>query len=153
LGRRGARASREPRTGDGPLARLILDTTILVDAERGGGALDAAVGDDDDIAVAAVTVAELRLGVNLTKGRRRRRRELFMATVLDSIAIEAYDLDVAEAHATLLAHVRRTGTPRGAHDMIIAATALARSRQVVTLDLGGFAELPGVAVATTSVGA
>jgi tRNA(fMet)-specific endonuclease VapC len=148
LGRGTARASREPRAGDGdgPLARLILDTTILVDAERGGGALDAAVGDDDDITIAAVTIAELRLGVNLAKGRRRPRRELFVATVLDSIAIEAYDLEVAEAHATLLAHVRRAGTPRGLHDLIIAATALAHHRRVVTLDQGGFADLPGVTV-------
>jgi tRNA(fMet)-specific endonuclease VapC len=148
LGGGPARASRGPGAGDGdgPLARLILDTTILVDAERGGGALDAAIGDEDDITIAAVTVAELRLGVNLSKGRGRRRRELFIATVISSIALEAYDLEVAEAHATLLAHVRRASTPRGRHDLIIAAAALARDRRVVTLDRGGFADLPGVAV-------
>jgi tRNA(fMet)-specific endonuclease VapC len=146
LGPGAARTSREPRPGHGPLARLILDTTILADAERGGGALDAAVGDDDEIAIAAITVAELRVGVNLAKGRTRRTRELFNATTLSSIPIEAYDLDVAEAHATLLTHTRKSGTPRGAHDLIIAATALARDRRVVTLDRGGFVGLPGVSV-------
>jgi predicted nucleic acid-binding protein len=84
--------------------------------------------------------------VNLAKGRGRRKRELFIATVLSSIAIEPYDVDVAEAHATLLAHTRKSGTPRGLNDLIIAATALARGRRVVTLDHGGFADLPGVTV-------
>jgi len=37
-------------------------TTVLVDAERGGDALDETIGDSDDGAVAAITVAELRVG-------------------------------------------------------------------------------------------
>jgi tRNA(fMet)-specific endonuclease VapC len=119
----------------------------LVDAERGDDALDEAIGDSDDVAVAAITVAELRVGVELTKGRRRDKRERFVATVLGAVSIEPYDLEVAEAHAVLLAHVRKRGTPRGAHDLIIAATARAQTRQVVSLDRGGFAELPGVALA------
>jgi tRNA(fMet)-specific endonuclease VapC len=129
------------------VARLILDTSVLIDAERGGSVLDAAVGDADDVAIAAVTVAELRFGVHLAKGRRRQNREGFVAAILDAISIETYDVEVAEAHAVLLAHVRRAGTPRGAHDLIIAATALTRDRQVLTLDRDGFSALPGVAVA------
>src|SRR5438094_985598 len=37
------------------LARLILDTTVIVDAERRGGVLDDLIGDEDDVAMAAVT--------------------------------------------------------------------------------------------------
>jgi tRNA(fMet)-specific endonuclease VapC len=128
------------------LARLILDTSMLVDAERGGGGLAAAVADGDDVAVAAITVAELRVGVSLATGRRRKKRELFVAGVLDAVSVETYDLEVAAAHAVLLAHVRRVGTPRGTYDLIIAATGLARDRAVVTLDRRSFADLPGVAV-------
>jgi tRNA(fMet)-specific endonuclease VapC len=119
----------------------------LVDAERGGGALAETIDDGDDVAVAAITVAELRVGVRLASGRRREERERFVAAVLDAVSVEPYDLEVAEAHAVLLAHVRRKGTPRGAHDLIIAATARARERKVVSLDLGGFVELPGVSIA------
>jgi tRNA(fMet)-specific endonuclease VapC len=100
--------------------------------------------------VAAITVAELKVGVQLAKGRRRDKRERFVAAILDAVSIEPYDLNVANAHATLLAHVRRTGTPRGAHDLIIAATARAREREVVSLDRGGFVELPGVSIADSS---
>lgn len=129
------------------MARLILDTSTLIEAERGEGDLLESVNDVDDVAISAITVAELRVGVGLTKGRRRANRELFIASVLDAISIESYDLEVAEAHAQLMVHVRRAGTPRGAHDLIIAATALARDREIVTLDRRGFADLPGVAVA------
>jgi tRNA(fMet)-specific endonuclease VapC len=101
----------------------------------------------DDVAIAAITVAELRVGVSLSKGRRRAKREHFIASVLGAISVETYDLEAAAAHAELLARVSRAGTPRGAHDLIIAATALARDRQVVTRDRRGFADLPGVAVA------
>lgn len=119
----------------------------MVDAERGSGSLEEAIDDGDDVAIAAITVAELKVGVQVAKGRRREKRERFVAAVLDAVSIEPYDLDVADAHAALLAHVRRAGAPRGAHDLIIAATARARERQVVSLDEGGFAELPGVSIA------
>jgi tRNA(fMet)-specific endonuclease VapC len=117
------------------------------DPSRGGDSLSEAIDDGDDVAVAVITVAELRLGVQLAKGRMREKRAGFVAAVLDVVSVEPYDLEVAEAHAALLAHVRRTGSPRGAHDLIIAATARARERQVVSLDQGGFAELPDVFLA------
>lgn len=119
-----------------------------MDAERGGDSLSAAVDDGDDVAVAAITLAELKVGVQLAKGRRREKRERFVAAVLGAVSVEVYDLDVAEAHAALLAHVRRTGAPRGAHDLIIAATARARERQVVSSDRAGFVDLPGVSLAS-----
>ena len=122
----------------------------MVDAERGGDSLEQVVDDGDDVAVAAITVAELRVGVQLAKGRRREKRAHFVEAVLDAVSIEPYDLTVAEAHADLLAHVRRAGTPRGAHDLIIAATARAQERQVVSSDKGAFAELPGVSLASGS---
>jgi tRNA(fMet)-specific endonuclease VapC len=122
----------------------------LVDAERGGDLLEEVIDDGDDVAVAAITVAELRVGVHLAEGRRREKRERFVAAVLDAVSIEPYDLQVAEAHADLLAHVRQAGAPRGAHDLMIAATARAQERQVVSSDKGAFAELPGVSIPSGS---
>jgi tRNA(fMet)-specific endonuclease VapC len=66
--------------------------------------------------------------------------------VVATIPVLAYDLDVAEAHAVLLADVRAQGRPRGAHDLIIAATARASGRTVVTGDVGAFTGLPGVSL-------
>jgi tRNA(fMet)-specific endonuclease VapC len=118
---------------------------VLVDAERKGAAvLEELIGDTDDMAIAAISAAELAVGVELADGKRRARREAFVAAVLETVSIEDYDLDVAREHGALLAHTRRTGRPRGAHDLIIAATARARQREVVSTDLDGFAELPEV---------
>ena len=146
MGVRVRRAPRAPTHRGAVLARLILDTTILVAAERASDSLDELIVDDDDVAIAAVTAAELLVGVELANRRRRAARRSFVEAVLSSVTIEPYDLAVARHHAVLLAHVRRAGRPRGAHDLLIAATATARSRFVVTHDAGGFADLPGVEV-------
>jgi tRNA(fMet)-specific endonuclease VapC len=98
------------------------------------------------VAIAAIAVAELAVGVELADAEHRRRRKEFADSVLEAVSVEAYDTDVALAHGALLAHTRRTGRPRGAHDLIVAATARARAREVVSADQDGFADLPEVAV-------
>jgi tRNA(fMet)-specific endonuclease VapC len=55
-----------------------------------------------------------------------------------------YDLEVADAHAKLLVFVRQQGRPRDAHDLVIAATALASQRTVLTADQAAFSDLPGI---------
>jgi tRNA(fMet)-specific endonuclease VapC len=125
---------------------VILDTTVLVAGERGRRSLNELVGDDDDVAIAAITAAELLVGAELAGPERRPRRQALVDAVLAAVPVEDYDLEVARSHAALLAHARRSGRVRGAHDLVIAATALARDRIVVTADRSGFSELPGVAV-------
>jgi len=129
---------------------LLLDTTFLVDAERGDSALDAIVGDDDDVAIAAITVAELLVGVQMADTKpRRTARETFVLDVLEAVPVITYDEQIARSHADLLVAVRRAGRPRGAHDLIIAATAHATARTVLTADASAFSDLPGVAVRNT----
>jgi tRNA(fMet)-specific endonuclease VapC len=125
--------------------RLILDTGILIRAERGRVRVDRAVRDDDDVAIAAITAAELRVGVELADAGRRQDRAAYVEDVLATVPVEDYTLEVAATHARLLAHVRRSGRSRGAHDLIIAATAAASGRTVLTFDASAaFADLPGV---------
>jgi tRNA(fMet)-specific endonuclease VapC len=126
--------------------RLILDTTVLVTAERGTMQLDDLLEDDDDVAIAAITAAELLVGVELADAVRQQARAAFVEDVLGTIPVEEYNPGVARAHARLLAHVRRVGKPRGAHGLIIAATAAATARIVVSSDATGFEHLPDVAV-------
>jgi tRNA(fMet)-specific endonuclease VapC len=128
------------------VARLILDTPVLIDAERSGRRLNRLIADEDDVAIAAVTAAELLVGVELAGDAGRAQRSAFVRSVLDTVPIEDYDVQVAQEHARLLAHVRRSGRPRGAHDLVIAATAVARDRLVVSTDSSAFADLPGVSV-------
>jgi tRNA(fMet)-specific endonuclease VapC len=123
-----------------------LDTTFLVDADRSKASLDDLIADDDEVAIAAITVAELLVGMLLADTTHRVDRQQFLDEVRRSMPIVEYDTIVAEAHAELLVAVRRQGRPRGAHDLIIAATATATQREVVTADSSAYEELPGVAV-------
>ena len=128
------------------MTRLLLDTTFLIDAERGDEILESVIADDDDVAIAAITVAELLVGVQLSGGRRQTARHAFVDDVVDSLPIVSYDSRTAVEHAALLVAARQAGRPRGAHDLIIAATARASGRSIVSADISAFADLPGVAV-------
>jgi tRNA(fMet)-specific endonuclease VapC len=134
------------------VARLILDSTVLVAAERRGDRLAALLADDDDVSIAALTAAELLVGVELAGARQREARRAFVDDILSVLPVETYDLEVARAHAALLAHTRRSGRPRGSHDLIIAATAVARRRDVVSGDAAGFEGLPGVRLVAVRAG-
>ena len=136
------------------MSLLLLDATFLIDAERRGldlggwfhtTHLEDAIEDDDDVAIAAVTLAELLVGVKLASGKRRAARQAYVNEVVGSVAIIAYDIGVAVEHSELLATVRKVGRPSGAHDLLIAATARATHRTIVRADLGAFVDLPGVA--------
>lgn len=98
------------------------------------------------MAIAAITVAELLVGVELASTRRRAARAAFVEDVLSTLIVEDYTPATAREHARLLVAVRTSGTPRGAHDLVIAATAAASGRILLTADARGFADLPGVEV-------
>ena len=124
---------------------MILDTGILIASERARTTLSGQFGEGDDVVIAAITVTELRAGVELADDRHRAVRTEFLARVLESLPVEAYDQATAEVHGRLLAHVHRTGSTRVAHDLVIAATAIATKRTLVTTDrTARFDELPGV---------
>jgi len=125
--------------------RLIIDTGVLIASERSRTGLMDVVSEDDDLVIAAITVAELRTGIELANVRHRAARAEFLVKVLETLPVEPYDLATAEVHGRLLAHVHRSGTTRGAHDLMIAATALATKRIVLTTDRSAnFHDLPGV---------
>ncbi|MCP9487537.1 MAG: PIN domain-containing protein [Gaiellaceae bacterium MAG52_C11] len=118
----------------------------MIEVERGTQTLAEIGHPGDDMAIAAITVAELLVGVELADDQRRAPRVRFVEGVFERLTIESYGLEVARAHARLIAHGRRTARQRGKFDLLIAATAAARDRIVVTTDAAGFADLPGVRV-------
>jgi tRNA(fMet)-specific endonuclease VapC len=129
------------------VARLILDTGVLVEAVRGRIDLSA-IAAGDDVALPAVALAEYLTGVELDGDpARRAAQHAFLDELLAVTPVVDYTRAVAGHHAALLAHVRRAGRPRGAHDLIIAATARATGRLLVSTDgAAGFADLPEVQV-------
>jgi tRNA(fMet)-specific endonuclease VapC len=132
--------------------QVILDTGVLIAIERGKLDVDAALG-ADDACIATITAMELLVGVERADDARKTARAAHVEALLSSLPIETYDLDVARVHARLAVEAMSKGRPRSAYDMMIAATAAATNRILLTTDAkAGFDQLTGVRseVLTTS---
>jgi tRNA(fMet)-specific endonuclease VapC len=120
----------------------------LVDADRSRSSLEDLIADGDDVAIAAITFAELLVGVHLADQAHRTARLQFVYDLSDAVPIVDYDQAVASSHAELLAVVRHQGRPRAAYDLIIAATARATQGEIVSADRSAYADLPRLVVRT-----
>jgi tRNA(fMet)-specific endonuclease VapC len=124
--------------------RVILDTGTLIAIERGKLDVDAVLG-SDDAAIASVTAMELLVGVERADETRRQARSIRVEAVLASLPIEDYTLGVARIHARLAVEAMSKGKQRSAYDLMIAATAAATSRILITTDgKAEFDQLTGV---------
>jgi tRNA(fMet)-specific endonuclease VapC len=123
---------------------LILDTNVIIAYER--GTIDRTALDDDELAIAALSVAEYRIGIELADtAARAADRARALAAITSAVDVLEYTEATAACHAKLIAHVRRSGVPRSAHDLIIAAHALQTERIVLSFDAKArFGGLPGV---------
>ena len=126
--------------------RLILDTNVLIAYER--RTIDRSALDDDELAVASVSIAEYRTGIELADTPEwAAERARALATITSVVDVLDYTAVTAAHHARLLAHVRKSGSPRGAHDLIIAAHAAETGRLILTRDAKArFGDLPGITV-------
>lgn len=124
--------------------RLILDTNVLIAYER--GTIDRALLDEDELAIAAITVAEYRVGIELADTvARAADRARALAAIVSAVDVLDYTDATAAHHARLIAHTRRTKTPRGAHDLVIAAHAAETGRIILSQDAKArFGDLPNV---------
>lgn len=123
---------------------VIIDTNLLIEFER--GTMNRLALDDDQIAVAAITIAEYRTGIELAVTQKQSEaRQHALNTILDHVVVLAYTEVTAQHHAGLIAHARRSGRARGAYDLIIAAHAAETGRILISRDARArYGELPGV---------
>lgn len=128
------------------MAGWLIDTSVLVNAERGAGALGR-VPAEEGHALSAITASELLHGVHRAPdGARKVRRQTFVESVLAQIETLPITLEVARVHAEVWAQLQAAGNVIGAHDLWIAATAVAHDLRVATCNPGEFERVPGLAV-------
>ncbi len=127
---------------------LILDTNVIIRADRRGTPVDFTVWSSwGDAYISAITASELLVGVHRADSEARRlRRAAFVEGVLAAIPVLDFTLEVARTHAEILAILKSRGEVIGAHDLIIAATALSAGHAVLTTDLDEFRRVPGLEV-------
>jgi len=129
-------------------AGFFLDTTILVAAERGRLDLDAVLNEhpEHDFAISTVTAAEICAGVERACGSMRQKHEDFAERQFATFAAIDFTMPDARLWADLSAQLARKGTPIGALDLMIAATALCHDYGVITLNEDEFRRVPGLYV-------
>ena len=129
---------------------LVLDTSILIAAERGQFDFERfllAESPNRPVYLAAITASELLHGVHRATGVRRKKREAFVEELLAEIEILPFDLAAARQHAELWAKLQIRGEVIGPHDMLIAASCLALKHEVATLNVGEFQRVRGLKLA------
>ena len=128
---------------------IVVDTSVLIAAERGRLDLAAVTGvkPSTEICMAAITASELLHGVHRLQGAVARARvQAAVNLVLSNVPVVPFDLEVARLHAMLSAELRAKGTAVGAHDLMIAATAVYLDAPVATRDLRSFPKIKGLEV-------
>jgi tRNA(fMet)-specific endonuclease VapC len=123
---------------------LLIDTDVLIELERGGAALEA-LGDEDR-AISVITVSELLHGVHRAEGAARAARSAFVEHLLAGMQAIPVGEPVARVHAELWAQLSAGGRLIGAHDLWIAATAVAHGLGVATRNVAEFDWVPGLRV-------
>ena len=127
----------------------LIDSSVLIAAERGDLALDAfsARYAEEDIAISAVTASELLHGVHRARtAAQRHRRQAFVEGLPAQLPVIAFDLTVARVHASLWADLAKRGVVVGERDLMIGSTAIARNYSVATRDERSFSKIPGLSV-------
>ncbi|MDZ4287909.1 MAG: type II toxin-antitoxin system VapC family toxin [Prosthecobacter sp.] len=129
---------------------LIIDSSILIADERGRFDLEAffASRSEEDFFIAAITASELLHGVERANTpERRAKRFQNVEGILERIPVLDFGLHSARRHAALWAHLESVGQIIGAHDLMIAATALNERYSVATLNGKEFSRVPGLVLA------
>lgn len=137
----------------------VLDTTVFIELERAarglpressigeiGRRVQGRLGEREEIAIAAITASELLHGAHRATDEYRARREAFTESVLAAFPVLAFDLLAARVHARLWAELARSGADVGAHERLIAATALSAGWRVGTANARHFRRVPGLDV-------
>ena len=126
---------------------VLIDTALLVDLEHGVGAaeFDRLLGEQEST-ISVVTVSELLHGVHRASGARRARRRAFVEHLLAGLQAIPITEPVARVHADVWAQLAERGQPIGAHDLWIAATAIAHGLSLATGNATELGRVPGLRV-------
>jgi predicted nucleic acid-binding protein len=127
---------------------IILDADVIIKGEKGNfdliAWLDAQAG--HELEIAAITVAELWHGIERATAPHRAKRERYLRTIVERLEPIPYTEITALIHARLWAELESSGNMIGAHDLILASTALEHDSAVATFNSRHFIVVPGLRV-------
>ena len=124
----------------------VLDTNSVVFFLKGQGRVGEALlaRKPAEVALPAIVLYELEVGVVRSKSPSRRREQL--DALVDAILVIPFGRAEARAAAEIRAGLERSGEGIGPLDTLIAATALANAATLVTHNTREFRRVRGLAV-------
>jgi predicted nucleic acid-binding protein len=130
---------------------MILDSSIPVAFERRRFDLERLLADQTPPAIAAVTAAELLIGVERADTpQRRSRRAAFVQNLFSRMPIIPFDLPQARLYAVQFAELASRGEIIGDRDLQIAVTALSLGDDLATLNAREFQRVSGLRLVDVS---
>lgn len=128
---------------------VILDTSILIEAERQKLAIDTftANREEETFGLSVISVAELLHGVHRADSTKRRlKRSAYVEKVIELFPVYSFEISIARIYAELWSDLNSRGIQIGAHDLIIGSTALSLGFSVATYNLRHFERIEGLKV-------
>ncbi len=132
---------------------LILDSSVIIDAERRGETVERLIErivrstGDQDAALSAVGLTEIVHGIyRASTPQIRSRREAFLNELLADLTIYPYTKETAMLAGKLDGEQQSKGVVIPFADLLIGATALALSYSVLTVNVRHFERIPGLSV-------
>jgi tRNA(fMet)-specific endonuclease VapC len=125
---------------------FALDTNTLVYLFKGAGRVGERLLAEApaDIAIPAVVLYELELGIALSSQPAKRRKQLDV--LLGAVTVLPFEEASAKSAAHVESTLRSAGTPIGPRDVLIAGTALAHRATLVTHNVREFRRVRGLSV-------
>jgi tRNA(fMet)-specific endonuclease VapC len=128
---------------------VILDTSVLIEAERRKFEIDAFTENREEeiFGLSVITVAELLHGVHRADSTRRRlKRSAYVEKVIELFPIYVFDISIGRIYAELWSDLSKKGIQIGAHDLIIGSTALTLGFSVATFNIRHFERIEGLRI-------
>ena len=127
--------------------KYLLDTNVLSDFARGDRSVMARLRQEapSQLAVSVITEMEVEYGLARNPALAPRIRET-MQLLLLTISVLPFEREDARVAAQLRATLNSQGTPIGAYDVLLAASALRRGLKLVTHNAREFARISGLSL-------
>jgi tRNA(fMet)-specific endonuclease VapC len=126
---------------------VILDTSVLIEAERGNFDLEEFTKgrEKEPFGLSVISVAELLHGVHRADSEKRRvKRSAYVEKTIDLFPIYPFGIQQARIYAQIWANLMKRGTQIGAHDLMIGSTALALGFSVASFNKRHFDKIDGL---------
>jgi len=128
---------------------LIFDTSVLIAIERGSQNIERLTHgrENEPFGISIITVSELLHGVHRADSENRRlKRGAFVEKIIELFPIYSFDLSAARIYARIWSGLAKKGINIGAHDLMIASTAISIGFSVVTSDMRDYGKIKGLKV-------